>query len=134
MLPATLYVLEFQLSVVVIVVTHSRSQCRSDCPQFENLGTLGISECPGFHRDNVCCLVFVQYDFLFPPLKCSVSDTTTVWLLRSWKLQQLELLGLDEKGETQGPRDTNTLEALAAPRRSGQVLAYLQAMTVVKKV
>ncbi len=58
-----------------------------------------------------------------------------VWLLRSWKLQQLELLGLDEKGETAQHQGSSAVEQPpVAPRRLGGLLAYVGSMAVVKKV
>jgi len=58
-----------------------------------------------------------------------------IWLLRSWKLQQLELLGLDEKGETAQHQGSSAVEqAAAAPRRLGRLRAYVHGMAVVKRV
>jgi hypothetical protein len=58
-----------------------------------------------------------------------------VWLLRSWKLQQLELLGLDEKREAQQTLSPSMPKEISvAPRRPGQFFAYLRGMTVIKKV
>ncbi|KAL2171904.1 hypothetical protein VTG60DRAFT_1291 [Thermothelomyces hinnuleus] len=58
----------------------------------------------------------------------------SLWLLRSWKLQQLALLGLDndQKGETKQVTSTAG-GGLDSPQTSG-VQAYLRGMVVVKRV
>ena len=73
--------------------------------------------------------------FSFLALDVPFLTTMLVWLLRSWKLQQLELLGLDEKGETAQHQGSSAVEqAPAAPRRLGRLLAYVDSMAVVKRV
>ncbi len=73
--------------------------------------------------------------FFFLALDVPFLTIMLVWLLRSWKLQQLELLGLDEKGETAQHQPSSAVEqATAAPRRLGGLLAYLDNMVVIKKV
>lgn len=58
-----------------------------------------------------------------------------VWLLRSWKLQQLELLGLDGKQRAEADQVPGTaVEDSAATRHSGRLRAYLRGMTVIKRV
>jgi MFS family permease len=52
-----------------------------------------------------------------------IASFLSLWLLRSWKLQQLELLGLDGKQET-----------AATTREFGRLRAYLYGMTVIKRV
>ncbi len=73
--------------------------------------------------------------FLLPRFGCPVLTIMLVWFLRSWKLQQLELLGLDEKGETAQHQGSSAVEqAPAAPRRLRGWLTYVDSMVVVKKV
>lgn len=57
-----------------------------------------------------------------PPLHSTPLTSSVVWLLRGWKLQQLELLGLDNG---QQPVDT---------RRSGLAGSYLRAMFTVRRL
>jgi hypothetical protein len=60
---------------------------------------------------------------------------SSVWLLRSWKLQQLELLGLDGKQRAEAVQVSDAaVEDPAATRRSGRLRAYLRGMTVIKRV
>jgi hypothetical protein len=59
---------------------------------------------------------------------------STVWLLRSWKLQQLELLGLDDKQRAGAVQVSGAAVADPAPTRSGRLRAYLRGMTVIKRV
>lgn len=58
---------------------------------------------------------------------------STVWLLRGWKLQQLELLGPDEKQQANTNLPDNGNQEQREPRHSG-LRAYVNGMTVIKKV
>ena len=67
--------------------------------------------------------------------KHSILMMSTVWLLRSWKLQQLELLGLDDKQQAGAVQASGTaVEDPVPTRRSGRLRAYLRGMTVIKRV
>ncbi|KAK3906835.1 major facilitator superfamily domain-containing protein [Staphylotrichum tortipilum] len=55
-----------------------------------------------------------------------------LWLLRSWKLHQLELLGLDDEKKVVGTK--GDVETPAVTRPSGGFHAYLHGMTVIKRV
>jgi hypothetical protein len=57
-----------------------------------------------------------------------------VWLLRSWKLQQLELLELDGKQEIEGNQVSGTGECKAATQQPGRLHTYLYGMIVIKRV
>ncbi|KAK4128256.1 MFS general substrate transporter [Parathielavia appendiculata] len=58
----------------------------------------------------------------------------SLWLLRSWKLQQLELLGLDDKTITEDNNVCGAGPIPAATRPSGRLRAYLHGMAVIRKV
>ncbi|KAH6845181.1 major facilitator superfamily domain-containing protein [Chaetomium sp. MPI-CAGE-AT-0009] len=62
-----------------------------------------------------------------------IASFAFVWSLRSWKLQQLELLGPDEKQQTDGSQVPGASEGSSEPRHSG-LRAYVHGMTVVKRV
>jgi hypothetical protein len=50
-------------------------------------------------------------------------------------LQQLELLGLDEKQQTEGNQAFNAVEdAAGVPRQYGRLGAYFHGMSVIKRV
>ncbi|KAL2018951.1 hypothetical protein VTK56DRAFT_10245 [Thermocarpiscus australiensis] len=59
----------------------------------------------------------------------------SLWLLRSWKLQQLELLGLDEKQQTAGNPGTSAVEQVPTTARESRLLqSYLRGMFAIKRV
>ncbi|KAK4154025.1 major facilitator superfamily domain-containing protein [Chaetomidium leptoderma] len=64
-----------------------------------------------------------------------IASFFSIWLLRSWKLQQLELLGLDGKQQTEGNQVSGVIEERpATTRSSGRLRAYMHGMTVIKRV
>ncbi|KAL2128036.1 hypothetical protein VTI74DRAFT_9824 [Chaetomium olivicolor] len=64
-----------------------------------------------------------------------IAGFVSIWLLRSWKLQQLELLGLDDKQQTEGTQDSSAGEdATPATQRTGRLRSYLRGMTAIKRV
>jgi hypothetical protein len=58
----------------------------------------------------------------------------TVWTLRSRKLQQLELLGLDNKQQMAEPQLSGTVEEVPTPKPESRLRAYLHGMIAVKRV
>ncbi|KAH6649955.1 major facilitator superfamily domain-containing protein [Chaetomium tenue] len=62
-----------------------------------------------------------------------IASFVSLWLLRGWKLQQLELLGPDEKQQTNTNQPASGSQEQREPRHSG-LRAYIHGMTVIKKV
>ncbi|KAK4101754.1 MFS general substrate transporter [Parathielavia hyrcaniae] len=58
----------------------------------------------------------------------------SIWLLRSWKLQQLEVLGLDEKRMREDNNGCGAAQSAAATRPDGRLRAYLHGMLLIRKV
>jgi hypothetical protein len=80
----------------------------------------------------MCLLFFIARLLLYFSV---LTSPFLVWLLRSWKIKQLDLFGLNEEHHNEGSQATGQDGAeRTAARRTPSVGEYLSGLLVVKRI